>query len=141
MIKLTITFSSFFTIISSWTIFGFTTWKLVNVDFNSNFHVDVLANYTYFMNPSSWEASLSFNLEVFKVFNFDSTGKWLIAVVVHHLALGNRTFFAILIDEELSGSDVRVCKLEIFLLSVVELDLLWILNVIKLSFARTCSLF
>jgi len=141
MIKLTKTFSSFFSIVSGWTIFGFTTWKLVNIDFNSNFHVDVLANNTYFMNSSSWEACLSFNLEVSKVFNFDSTGKWLITVVVHHLTLGNRTFFAVLIDKELSGSDFRVSKLKIFLFTVVKLDLLWIINVIKLSFARTCSLF
>jgi len=141
MIKLFMTFSSFSTCISSWTIIGFTTWKLVNIDFNSNFHVDVLANYTYFMNHSCWEASLSFNPEVSEVINFDSTGKWLITVAVHHLALGNRTFCAILIVEELSGSDVRVCKLKIFLFTVVKLDLLWIINVIKLSFTRTCSLF
>ena len=140
MIKETITFSGCLTLVISWAIVGDTAWLLIDVDFDSNFHIDVLADNANWMNSSSWETCLSFNLEVSKVVDSESTGVRFIAVVVHHLASGNWALLSVLIVEELFGNNVRECILKFFLLTVLEHDLLWILNVIKLIFTSTCTL-
>lgn len=118
LLKLTKTFSIFLVFIRWWAIIAYIAWLLVNVDFYSNSWINIFANYAYCWYSSFREVSLSFNLEVSKVFNLNSTSEWLFTTLVHHTALGNWTFFTILIHEKLRCSDVSVIILKCFLLGI-----------------------
>jgi len=115
------------------------TWNLINRHFYSNFLVDVLAYNTNLLLPSVVIVCLRVDSPRSKVFNTNFVNEGLIAIVVHHLALGNRTFFAILIDEEIGGIHLGV--LWPVHNRVWEVYFSWILDVLKETYAFTSALF
>ena len=104
MIKLVNTF--YRSCICLWTIFSCGTWFLINNHLNSYSFINVLAHNTHSCVSSWWEIGLGFDTEILEVFNFDSSGVWLITVVVHHDTAGNWALDRILVDEEIFSSKV-----------------------------------
>ena len=131
MIKLTSTCTSslFLNSFFGWTVSTSIAWNLIYRHFYCNFLVNVFTNNTNWLLPSVIIICLGVDSEWSGVFNSNVVNKWFIAVVVQHLTLGNWTFFAILIYEEISC--IYLSILWLVQDRIWEVYFSWVFNMVK----------